>query len=192
MPELQRAMHSTPAVIREILTTTRTWVLVGCSPRPARDSPRIARLLQEHGYRVIPVNPGVEEILGERCYASVLEIPASEGVEVVDIFRRPDLAGVHVQEAITIGARAVWLQLGVIDEAAARRALEAGLLVVMGPLSGDRAAAARVVQPRICVSRISPATPSGRVSASQRYSSARRRSARAAKAPMPSHSAAVA
>jgi hypothetical protein len=124
-------MHSTPAAIREVLTTTRTWAVVGCSPDPTRDSHRIARLLREHGYRVIPVNPLAGEILGERCYASVLEIPASEGVEVVDIFRRSDLAGVHVEEAIAIGARAVWLQLGVIDEEAARRALDAGLLVVM-------------------------------------------------------------
>lgn len=131
MPEFKRGMHSTPATIREVLTTTRTWAVVGCSPDPTRDSHRIARLLRERGYRVIPVNPNAEEILGEGCYASVLEIPASEGVEVVDIFRRSDLAGVHVEEAIAIGARAVWLQLGVIDEEADRRALDAGLLVVM-------------------------------------------------------------
>jgi uncharacterized protein len=124
-------MHSTPATIREVLTTTRTWAVVGCSPDPSRSSHRIARLLRERGYRVIPVNPAAEEILGERCYASVLDIPAVEVVEVVDIFRRSALAGMHVEEAIAIGARAVWLQLGVIDEAAARQALEAGLLVVM-------------------------------------------------------------
>jgi predicted CoA-binding protein len=124
-------MHSGPEAIREVLTTTRTWAVVGCSPNPARDSHRIARLLQRHGFRVIPVNPSAHEILGERCYASVAEIPAGEGVEVVDIFRRSDRAGAHVDEAIAIGARAVWLQLGVIDEAAAQRGLEAGLLVVM-------------------------------------------------------------
>ena len=124
-------MHSTPETIRQVLTTTRTWAVVGCSPDPARDSHRIARLLQQHGFRVIPVNPKAEEILGERCYASVTEIPAEEGVEVVDVFRRSEKAGVHVDEAIAIGAAAVWLQLGVIDEAAAQRALERGLLVVM-------------------------------------------------------------
>ncbi|HWD84588.1 MAG TPA: CoA-binding protein [Solirubrobacteraceae bacterium] len=124
-------MHSTPAIIREVLTETRTWAVVGCSPDPSRDSHRIARLLQSHGYRVIPVNPMVDELLGERCYDSVTEIPAAEGVEVVDIFRRPDRAGSHVDEAIALGARAVWLQLGVVDEAAAQRALAAGLQVVM-------------------------------------------------------------
>ena len=124
-------MHSTSETIRQVLTTTRTWAVVGCSPDPARDSHRIARLLQQHGFRVIPVNPKAEEILGERCYASVTEIPAEEGVEVVDVFRRSEKAGVHVDEAIAIGAAAVWLQLGVIDEAAAQRALERGLLVVM-------------------------------------------------------------
>lgn len=118
-------------MIRSVLTTTRTWAVVGCSPHPHRDSHRIARLLQDHGFRVIPVNPNVEEILGERCYRSVREIPAAEAVDVVDIFRRAAQAGEHVDEAIEIGARAVWLQLGVIDQAAARRADAAGLTVVM-------------------------------------------------------------
>jgi uncharacterized protein len=125
------AVHSSPEAIREVLTETRTWAVIGCSPDPRRDSHRIAHLLQSQGFRVIPVNPNADEVLGERSYASVSEIPASEGVEVVDIFRRADRAGVHVDEAIAIGARAVWMQLGVIDEAAAQRALDAGLLVVM-------------------------------------------------------------
>jgi predicted CoA-binding protein len=80
---------------------------------------------------VIPVNPYTDEILGERCYPSLGAIPPSEGVEVVDIFRRAELAGAHVDEAIAIGARGVWMQLGVIDEDAAHRALGAGLRVVM-------------------------------------------------------------
>jgi predicted CoA-binding protein len=125
------AAHSSAAMIREALIATRTWAVVGCSPDPARDSHRIARLLQRRGFRVIPVNPHAGEILGERCYPSLLDVPAALGVEVVDIFRRADRAGGHVDEAISIGARAVWLQLGVIDEAAAARALHAGLLVVM-------------------------------------------------------------
>ena len=124
-------MHSSPETIATVLTTTRTWAVVGCSPDPSRDSHRIARLLKRRGFRVIAVNPAVEELLGERCYPSLHEIPASEGVEVVDIFRRADQAGVHVDEAIGAGARAVWLQLGVVDEEAAQRALDAGLLVVM-------------------------------------------------------------
>ena len=125
------AVHSSPETIRTVLTDTRTWAVVGCSPDPRRDSHRIARLLQSRGFRVIPVNPDADEVLGERCYASVTEIPAGEGVEVVDIFRRADRAGSHVDEAIAIGARAVWMQLGVIDDAAAERALDSGLLVVM-------------------------------------------------------------
>jgi len=125
------AVHSSPEAIHEVLTETRTWAVVGCSPDPRRDSHRIAHLLQSRGFRVIPVNPNADQVLGERCYASLSEIPASEHVEVVDIFRRADRAGGHVDEAIAAGAGAVWLQLGVIDEAAAQRALEAGLLVVM-------------------------------------------------------------
>jgi uncharacterized protein len=115
--------------VRAILTGTRVWAVVGCSPDPARDSHRIAALLQRHGYRVIPVYPGVGEILGERCYPSLREIP--EPVEVVDVFRRASAAGAHVDEAIAIGARAVWMQLGVIDAAAAERGRAAGLRVVM-------------------------------------------------------------
>ena len=137
-------MHSTPEAIREILTDTRTWAVVGCSPDASRDSHRIAALLQRHGLRVIPVNPRAQEILGERCYASVGEIPTAEGVEVVDVFRRSEQAGAHVDEAIAAGAKAVWLQLGVIDEAAAERALAAGLLVVM-----DRCPASEL--PRLAV-----------------------------------------
>jgi predicted CoA-binding protein len=124
-------VHSTPETIRELLTDTHTWAVVGCSPDPRRDSHRIARLLQSRGFHVIPVNPSATGILGERCYPSVGAIPASAGVEVVDIFRRSEHAGAHVDEAIALGARAVWLQLGVIDEAAAERALDAGLQVVM-------------------------------------------------------------
>jgi predicted CoA-binding protein len=102
---------------------------VGCSPDPGRDSHRIAALLQRRGYRVIPVNPAAEEILGERCFPDLAAI--GEPVDVVDIFRRPSEAGGHVDEAIAIGAGVVWMQLGVIDEDAAARAREAGLRVVM-------------------------------------------------------------
>ena len=115
--------------IRRVLTEHRTWAVVGCSPDPFRDSHRIAALLQARGYRVIPVNPAVDEVLGERAYASLHELP--EPPDVVDIFRRSDHAGRHVDEAIDVGAKAVWLQLGVIDVAAAERARAAGLDVVM-------------------------------------------------------------
>jgi predicted CoA-binding protein len=116
-------------VIRRVLTGTTTWAVVGCSPDPSRDSHRIAALLQSRGYRVIPVNPHCDEVLGERAYASLYEVPGP--VDVVDVFRRSSEAGRHVDEAIAIGAGAVWLQLGVVDEAAADRARAAGLDVVM-------------------------------------------------------------
>ena len=116
--------------IRRILGL-RTWAVVGCSPDPSRASNEVAARLRGWGYRVIPVNPLVDEVLGERCYPSLADIPADEGVEVVDVFRRSELAGVHVDEAIAVGAKAVWLQLGVVDEAAAARARAAGLDVVM-------------------------------------------------------------
>ncbi len=125
------ATHSQPDVIRRVLTQTHTWAVVGCSPDPRRASHRVAQVLVQHGFRVIPVNPEVNELLGERCYPSVTAIPSAEGVEVVDIFRRADQAGAHVDEAIRAGARAVWMQRGVIDEAAAERALAADLDVVM-------------------------------------------------------------
>ncbi len=115
--------------IRFALQQTRTWAVVGCSPDPGRDSHRIAALLQRRGFRVIPVNPAASVILGERCFPSLAEV--GEPVDVVDVFRRASEAGAHVDEAIEIGAKAVWLQLGVIDDAAAARAREAGLRVVM-------------------------------------------------------------
>ena len=119
--------------IRALLTSPGTWAVVGCSPSPMRDSHRIAALLQRRGNRILPVNPaaGGGEILGEPCHPSLTTLPPDAGVDVVDIFRRADAAGAHVDEAIEIGARAVWMQLGVIDQAAAERALAAGLDVVM-------------------------------------------------------------
>ena len=120
------------ATARAILERGRTWAVVGCSPDPRRDSNRVARFLQSHGYRVIPVNPAVDgELLGERCYPDLASIPAPEGIDVVDVFRRSDQAGAHVDEASDIGAEAVWMQLGVVDEDAAERGRAAGLQVVM-------------------------------------------------------------
>jgi len=106
---------------------------VGCSPRPHRDSNRIAGLLKHRGNRIVPVNPDAAgaEIHGEPCAPSLAALPDGVTIDVVDIFRRSDAAGAHVDEAIAIGARAVWMQLGVIDEAAAERARAAGLEVVM-------------------------------------------------------------
>jgi len=115
--------------VRWALTETSTWAVVGCSPDPRRDSHRIAALLQQRGFRVIPVNPAADEILGERCHPSLADI--GEPVDVVDVFRRSSEAGAHVDEAIAIGARGVWLQLGVIDAEAVARARSAGMRAVM-------------------------------------------------------------
>ncbi len=116
-------------VIRDILATPRRIAVVGCSPDPSRDSNEIATLLMRKGHTVIPVNPNAGEILGQPCYASLHDIPGP--IDMVDIFRRADQAGAVVDEAIAVAAKIVWLQLGVIDEAAARRAQQAGLTVVM-------------------------------------------------------------
>jgi predicted CoA-binding protein len=117
------------ATIQAVLATPKTVAVVGCSPSPERDSHRIARLLQARGHRVIPVNPGHQEILGETCYASLRDIP--EHVDMVDIFRRSEQVAPIVDEAIAVGAKIVWMQLGVIDEQAAAKAQNAGLTVVM-------------------------------------------------------------
>ena len=115
--------------IREILATPRTVAVVGCSPDPDRDSHRIAALLKAKGHRVIPVNPSCQEILGERCFASVRDIP--EAVEMVDVFRRPEFVDQIADDAIAVGAKILWLQLEVINEPAASKAQDAGLTVVM-------------------------------------------------------------
>jgi predicted CoA-binding protein len=115
--------------IAHVLTQYRTWAVVGCSPSPQRDSHRVARLLQARGYRIIPVNPEAPgELLGE----PVLDrLQPGLGIEVVDLFRRSSAVSAHVDEAIAIGAKAVWMQLGVIDREAAERARAAGLRVVV-------------------------------------------------------------
>jgi predicted CoA-binding protein len=114
---------------RAILTQYRTVAVVGLSDRPERDSHRVAAYLQRHGYRIIPVNPALTAVLGEKAYASLRDVP--EKVEVVDVFRKPEAVPAIVDDAIAIGARALWLQDGVIHEAAAEKARAAGLLVVM-------------------------------------------------------------
>ena len=119
--------------IRHVLLDLDTWAVVGCSPDPSRDSHGVARFLMGKGKIVVPVNPAAAEILSVPCYPDLATAAAVHvaGVDVVDVFRRADEAGRHVDEAIEIGAKAVWMQLGVIDEAAAERARAAGLIVVM-------------------------------------------------------------
>ena len=116
-------------VEREILNKYRSIAVVGASANPERPSYQIASYLMEQGYKVYPVNPNAKEILGSPSYPSLSSIP--DAVEVVDIFRRSEDVVPIVDEAIKIGAKAVWMQEGVINEAAAAKARDAGLLVVM-------------------------------------------------------------
>ena len=115
--------------IKSILEESKTVAVVGLSPNEERDSHRVARYLQAQGYHIIPVNPGADEILGERSYPDLASIP--EPIDVVDVFRRSEAVPEIVEEAIKVGARAVWMQQGVIHEEAAARACQAGLQVVM-------------------------------------------------------------
>jgi uncharacterized protein len=117
------------AVVERILRKAHTIAVVGLSPNSWRPSHGVARYLQRAGYRIIPVNPNITEALGERAYPTLRDVP--EPIDVVDVFRRSELVGPIVDDAIAIKAGAVWLQDGVIDEAAAARARAAGLDVVM-------------------------------------------------------------
>jgi predicted CoA-binding protein len=131
--------------IRSILDLP-VWAVVGLSGDPSRPAFGVAGWLQAHGRQIVPINPLGTSVHGQQGYKNLAEVPFP--IDVVDIFRRSDQAGVHVDEAIAVGAKAVWLQLGVVDEAAAQRARDAGLLVAMdtcpkieAPLIGWRPAA---------------------------------------------------
>jgi len=115
--------------LRRLLQETKTIAVVGLSPRPDRPSHEVAAYLQRAGYRIVPVNPACEEVLGEKCYPSLREIPVP--IDLVDVFRRPEDVMSVVEDAIAVGARALWLQLGVIAPQAAARAEDAGLKLVM-------------------------------------------------------------
>jgi uncharacterized protein len=120
---------SDPEVARKILTTYKRFAVVGCSDDPRRPSFRVSRYLLDHGYEVIPVNPNHSSCQGLTCYPDLASVPGA--IEVVDIFRRSEHVADHVDEAIEAGAKAIWMQLGVVDEEAAQRAADAGLDVVM-------------------------------------------------------------
>jgi predicted CoA-binding protein len=115
--------------IRDILTASKTIAVVGLSDNPDRPSYHVAAYLQRHGYRIIPVNPGAREVLGERAYPSLRDVPVP--VDLVDVFRRSEAVPPVVDDAIAVGARAVWMQEGVVHEDAAAKARAAGLKVVM-------------------------------------------------------------
>lgn len=115
--------------IRKILEETKTIAVVGASPKPGRDSGTIAQFLIDKGYTVIPVNPLYKEVLGLTCYPDLKSIP--KRIDLVDIFRRSEEVAPIVEEAIGIGAKIVWMQLGVVNPGAAARAERAGLKVIM-------------------------------------------------------------
>lgn len=130
------AHHNDPSLIRELMSVPATWAVVGLRDNPARTAYGVARFLQDPlGHRIIPIHPRAEEVHGEPGYARLADVPDGTTVEVVDFFVRSEKVGALVDEAIEqaprLGTRALWLQLGVVDEDAARRAQEAGLGVVM-------------------------------------------------------------
>lgn len=122
-------MMNSEETINRIFEECRTIAVVGLSSDPWRPSNSVSAYMRRNGYTVIPVNPNETEVFGERAYPDLASVPAK--IELVDVFRRSEEAGKAVDEAIAVGAKAVWLQEGVIDSAAAQRALDAGLLVVM-------------------------------------------------------------
>lgn len=115
--------------IEDLLKRAKTIAVVGLSSNPMRASHGVSAYLQEQGYRIIPVNPQEEFVLGEKSYASLLDVP--EKIDIVDVFRRPEFVPEIVDQAIQIKAPAIWLQEDVIHEAAAKKARQAGLFVVM-------------------------------------------------------------
>lgn len=118
-----------PDAVRFMLDDCETWAVVGLSGDPSRTAYRIAQLLQDRGKRIVPVHPSAPTVLGEQGYASLAEIPFP--VDVVDVFRRSEAAGEFADQAVAIGAKGVWLQLGVIDEDALARTTAAGVPMVM-------------------------------------------------------------
>ena len=121
----------TSAVVRDLLRESRTVAVVGCSPKPERPSFGVARYLQRAGYRIVPVNPGHDTILGERSYRTLADAAREHAIDIVDVFRRSEFAGAVVDEAIAIHPKLIWLQLGVTDDAARARAEAAGVPIVM-------------------------------------------------------------
>jgi predicted CoA-binding protein len=137
-------MHINPsdAELKQLMTDASTIAVVGASSKPDRSSYGIMRKLQSVGYHVIPVNPNETEVLGERAYASLSDIPVP--VDIVDVFRRSEYTPPIADEAVKIGAKALWLQMGIENEDAARRAKAGGLTVVMDSCLGTMHAVLRV------------------------------------------------
>ena len=120
----------TKAAIRQSLANCKTIAVVGLSPKPHRDSFRVAKYMQDHGFRIVPINPNPPEVLGEKAYASLTEAAMHERIDMVNCFRNSEDIPPIAAEAIAIGAKSLWLQIGVVNDAAAKLATEAGLVVV--------------------------------------------------------------
>jgi uncharacterized protein len=118
--------------LRALLGEAKAVAVVGLSSKPNRPSYEVAAYLQEHGYRILPVNPGEEEVLGERSYASLLDIPKDVEIDVVDVFRRADETPPVARDAVAVGAKVLWLQEGIVSQESYRIATDAGLEVIMG------------------------------------------------------------
>ena len=116
-------------IIKKILKRSKTVAIVGISDKPERPSHKVAKYLKEQGYKILPVNPGLDEVLGEKCYGKLEEV--AEKIDVVDIFRKPEDIKPIVDSAIAIGAKAIWMQEGITNKEAAEKAISAGLMVVM-------------------------------------------------------------
>jgi uncharacterized protein len=124
MPRLE-----TDDELRALIEKVHTIAVVGLSPKQHRDSYRVAEYMQQQGYRIIPVNPNARDVLGEQAYSSLSEVP--ERIDLVDVFRRPEVVDEVAREAVENGAKAIWLQIGIVNDDAARIAEDAGLDVVM-------------------------------------------------------------
>jgi predicted CoA-binding protein len=120
------------AELRSILGDARTVAVVGLSSKPDRPSLEVAGFLQERGYRIVPVNPNETNVLGERAYPSLLDVPAEIAIDIVDVFRRAEETPPIAEQAVRRGAKVLWLQEGIVNEEARRVAHEAGLTVIMG------------------------------------------------------------
>jgi predicted CoA-binding protein len=120
----------TQAAIRQSLGNCKTIAVVGLSPKPHRDSFRVAKYMQDHGFRIVPINPNAQEVLSEKAYASLSEAAQHERIDMVNCFRNSEDIPPIAAEAIAIGAKSLWLQLGVVNNVAAKQATDAGLVVV--------------------------------------------------------------
>ena len=123
-------MVMTKAAIRQSLANCKTIAVVGLSPKPHRDSFRVAKYMQDHGFRIVPINPNAPEVLGEKAYASLTEAAMHERIDMVNCFRNSEDIPPIAAETIAIGAKSLWLQIGVVNDVAAKQATDAGLVVV--------------------------------------------------------------